>query len=222
MKMVTVLRALPALLTLSGCVAILDVDSEEYLDEAVCSCFAEGRSICEGYIEAFSKVRGFERLVTSCIQSESTCRQLGDCMREGGICNQPGDACDPFDDGKKTLQFRCCEGDCTEQGTCPVACQDLAQACGGADGDCCAGLECGDDSLCCRGLGAECDPQDSSSPCCGAGDRVRCIEGECASCSPDNETCNDQLPCCNQGPDITCRLQPGGGLEKFCLSPLLD
>ena len=39
-------RALPALLWLSGCVAILGVDSEEYqdLDEAMCSCF-EGSNI---------------------------------------------------------------------------------------------------------------------------------------------------------------------------------
>lgn len=198
MKALKLLRALPALLTMSGCVAVLGVDSDEFedLDVAVCSCFDGPQSFCQGVIQTYSKVAGFERIVSDCLETERTCRQLGECVREAGLCSAPGDECEPFDESKQTLQFRCCTGDCGEDDRCPSedACVDLKQPCGGAEA-CCTGLECGSDSLCCRSLGGACVVGDGSPPCCPG--QIICHENRCTECANTGQTCNDLVPCCD-------------------------
>jgi hypothetical protein len=203
MKTTAHLKALPALLAFSGCVAILGVDSDEYedIDEAVCGCRGPDlpKSTCEGIIQdVIQFVPGFERLATSCVASSRSCRQLSNCIREAGACLAPADPCTPVDENTTTIQFRCCTGECTDSGTCPTGedvCTDLKQPCGGDADPCCDGLECGSDELCCRSLGGSCNPDDGSSPCCPG--QVICDASICKECANTGQTCNDQIPCCD-------------------------
>lgn len=200
MRTTTLVRALPALVVLSGCVAILDVDTEGYqdIDEAVCTCY-DLKSLCEGIIQTFVKVSAYERVIRECVTSKRTCNQLDECLKDGGLCTPPGAACEPIDPGSNTLQFQCCTGECTDSRKCPDenACKDLTQACGGDAGACCADLVCGDESTCCRDIGGECDPLDGSSPCCDFGEGVICAEDtrQCTACVDNGFSCANE-PCC--------------------------
>ncbi len=212
----TVLRALPAMIALSGCVAILGVDIEDYqdVDEAVCTCFGGNPAVCEVYIqEAFDELPALESAVIGCLDASDTCSDLSDCLFEGGVCGGEGADCAPRGTDSKSLYFYCCDGfTCGDGKKCRVECAALSEGCVD-DGECCPGLVCSDEtSLCCRPPGEECDPMDASSPCCAG---QACSDtGRCAVCSPANQGCSAEEPCC---PDAgTCQDVVGVGL--VCLN----
>jgi hypothetical protein len=185
---------------LAGCVAILDVDAEDYadLDEAVCSCVdaktKRDRDIlvaaCEEVVQ--NALDGDSRSkIISCVENSQSCGELDGCLQAayrsplGGLC---------FEGGNFSLLCRveltCMERQCVEQ------CSAVGLGCGD-DTPCCEGLTCEGDT-CCAGAGRACE---DPSECCPG---TECVSGVCVTCGGDlNAECGPGRPCC-ESLGLTC------------------
>jgi hypothetical protein len=208
---------LAALVWTMSCVAILDVDADDYqdLDQTICGC-ADPPETCEGVIQKrLSDAPELAEVAFGCLAESDgccpleTCLAADVCIEAGKNCSNAPGACE----SQGSLKFQCCEGTACAPNpanpggppTCQVPCPDpkLGEAC---TGTCCNGLECGPQSTCCISPGETCERNDD---CCRSLDAPAiCNAGTCSQCSLTRIGCNQDFPCCDGGPCDTCVVTP--------------